>query len=419
MLSPGRITLHQPVRCPAGGRLEIRGAGPGTELELAGDFRGAAAILADRAGSVTVRDLSIIGNRATLLTQKGLPPSGTRFADYYDANGIMVSNSRNIRIVGVNIRLVRSFAILASASSNIEIDSVTVDDSGTLDMRGRNNTTGGILLEEGSSDFAVRNCALRRVAGNGIWTHSTAVRNSDGLIDHNYISDVARDAIQVGHATRVRVENNRGARVGYPHEQVDLEDQANPVALDSAGNVDASSYAGNHFEEMNGHCIDLDGFHDGKVTGNSCINRKRLEDYPDLSFAITFNNANPDMQSRGVVLEGNHMAGFAYGGVFLIGSGHHVVGNQFLNMNMAHCTGDFTVARCNYLPDQPDVLRSGIYLAAKAERPAVTSGNVIRKNQISGFGMDRWCIAAAPGVRLDQNTIVENRCSPATTVAEK
>ena len=73
---------------------------------------------------------------------------------------------------------------------------------------GRNNASGGILLEEGTRDFEVRECIVRRVRGNAIWTHSNyfSPRNDGGVIAGNAIEDVARDAIQVGHATNMRVE---------------------------------------------------------------------------------------------------------------------------------------------------------------------------------------------------------------------
>jgi hypothetical protein len=71
-----------------------------------------------------------------------------------------------------------------------------------------------------------------------------------------------------------------------------------------------------------------------------------------------------------------------------------------------------TIARCNYAPDEPGMLRSGIYLARRAGRPAVTRDNVIRDNFISGFGMDKWCIDAAPGVSLAASDIGGNKCVP-------
>jgi hypothetical protein len=116
------------------------------------------------------------------------------------------------------------------------------------------------------------------------------------------------------------------------------------------------------------------------------------------------------MNSTGVVLSKNRIEGFAYGGLYLIGTGHRVVDNDFLDINRAHCTGDTSRPRCNYASDQPGLLRSGIYLANYGGRASPTHDNVIRNNLVSGFGMDRWCIQAAPGVELSRNTIEANRC---------
>ena len=48
----------------------------------------------------------------------------------------------------------------------------TLSDSGSLNKKGRNNTSGGILLEEGTADFTVQNCVVENIRGNGVWTHS-------------------------------------------------------------------------------------------------------------------------------------------------------------------------------------------------------------------------------------------------------
>ena len=125
--------------------------------------------------------------------------------------------------------------------------------------------------------FRVAGCDLRDIRGNGIWTHSlyTSPRNARGVFAENRFERIGRDALQVGHATGVRVERNQGQRIGYPVDDVDMEGRAIPVAVDTAGNVDASVYAGNVFREINGKCFDLDGFHDGAVRGNVCVNRRR------------------------------------------------------------------------------------------------------------------------------------------------
>ena len=110
------------------------------------------------------------------------------------------------------------YAILVNSGHTVKIHGIQIPGSGGLNAKKRNNTTGGILLEEGTTDFEVLDCRIADVRGNGIWTHSlyTSPRNARGRIAGNEFAMIARDAIQVGHATEVRVENNRGRMIGYP-----------------------------------------------------------------------------------------------------------------------------------------------------------------------------------------------------------
>jgi hypothetical protein len=412
-LPAGTLILHRELTLPEGARsLEIRGSPSGSTLEAAPDFEGRAMIYSKGATDLRLTGFRIEGHRATLQKPIGLPPSDIPFARYYRNNGIVVENATRLSIRNVSFREVANYPVVVSASSGVRISNVRIEDCGSLSPAGRNNASGGILLEEGTRDFEVRQCAIRRVRGNAIWTHSNyhSPRNTNGIIQENVVEDVARDAIQVGHATNIAVLGNRGRRIGYPAELVDIASWAVPAALDTAGNVDKSVYAGNHFEDINGKCMDLDGFHDGEIRDNSCISRKSNDDYPYAQYGIVFNNANPDMQPVNVTLVGNLIDGAGYGGIFLIGSGHVVSGNRLLGLNRNRCTGDMRQARCNYAPDQPALLHSGIYLARGADRPADTVRNRIQGNEISGFAIGHTCVAAAPGVTLAANSIAGNRC---------
>ena len=413
-LPAGETHLKRPMEVPKGAHAMVRGNPKGSTLILDPDFKGSAAIVAEGASDLTIEGFTIRGNRTELKSDWYLPPGETPFADYFSDNGIVVRKSAGVTIRNVTMTGIRAFPLIVNASSDVTIEGVRIEDSGTLNQAARNNTSGGILLEQGVSRFEVSRCFLSRITGNAIWTHSysNAPRSSDGSIHDNTISRVARDAIQVGHATRVRVENNAGSELGYPAEYVDVESQAVAVALDTAGNVDHSVYAGNRFTDVNGQCIDLDGFHDGSVLNNACLNRKPLKDYPWLHAGIVFGNNNPSVESTGVVVKGNDIEGFAYGAVFLIGLGNRIEDNQFLDMNRAHCGVIPVPSRCAYALDQPDMLRAGVYLANNGGRPAVTKRNVIRGNTITGFGMKEHCVAAAPGVSLAENTIEANRCGP-------
>ena len=383
------MVLHAEVAI--GPHTEVRGSA-GTVLKAASDFQGRAVIVVT-GDDVLLRDFAVDGNRAALEVRAGLPAYDTPFVRFTKGNGVLADGASHLRIQDVRFRNIAGFAVLASRARGVAIDEVSVSDSGGRNAAGRNNTTGGILLEEGTSDFSVTHSEFRNLRGNGVWTHSlyTSPRNARGLLAWNRFENIGRDALQAGHATEVRVEGNYGVRIGYPAEDVD----AIPVGIDTAGNVDRSSYAGNQFFEISGKCIDLDGFHDGEVRGNVCVHSG--------NYAIVMNNTNPDMQSERVRIEENLIDGARYGGIFVIGNENVVVRNRLLHLNTARCG-------CVYLAEEPEMLLSGIYLGQRAERPAPARGNVVEDNTITGFRMDRHCVGRAPSIGPDWNTVRGNQC---------
>ena len=393
-LPAGVVEIHAELAVEGPARVE--GAPGGTTLRAAADFHGRALVVV-HGPDVTLSGFAIDGNRAALEAGRprtGLPPSNRAFAQFTTANGILAEGCSRLAIEGLRLRNVAGFAVLVSRSREVAIDGVEVADSGSLNPQGRNNATGGILLEEGTAGFRVTHCRFRNILGNGVWTHSlyTSPRNADGLIAWNSFLTMGRDAVQVGHATNVRVEQNAGWQIGYPEQTV--EDI--PAALDTAGNVDRSTYTGNRFAEINGKCIDLDGFHDGAVEDNDCRDM--------VNFGIVFNDSNPDVHSRNVRVTGNRIDGARYGGIFVIGEDHTIAHNRLTNLNTARC------GPCYYLADQPDMLRSGIYLATGVSRPTPARGNRIEDNLITGFGMDRRCVVSAPGIAADWNVVRGNVC---------
>ena len=239
-------------------------------LKLAEAFQGRALFVAEHAGRIRFANFTIDGNREALEQRMDLPPSDVPFARFTRNNGILAEDVEGLDVAEVKFRSIAGFAILVSRSRDVRVERVRVESSGSRNGKGRNNTTGGILFEEGTARFRAKANVLDQVRGNGIWTHSLygSPRNRDGEISDNQFREIGRDAIQAGHATGIRVERNSGSRIGFPAEAVDIENGAIPVAIDTAGNVDRSIYADNRFEKISGKCIDLDGFHDGEVRGN-------------------------------------------------------------------------------------------------------------------------------------------------------
>lgn len=397
--------------------LEIVGAG--TLFKVANDFKGRAVFVAEGARGIRFRDFSIDGNRVAFDQPREMAPPENAFRIFYSNNGILLDRVEGVEISQVRFSAIPCFAVIASRSSGIRIKGVLVEDSGTRNAKQRNNTTGGIVIEEGSFDFEVRDSRFARIRGNALWTHSlyTSPRLRDGFFARNRFDEIGRDAIEVGAGSRVRVEDNTGGHIGYPPEAVDVENLGTPVAMDTAGNVDHSTYARNTFEEVDGECIDLDGFHDGSILENKCTNRGSPESYPYGHFGIVMNNTDPNVRSQNIEIRGNTIDGTKFGGLFLMGSGHQVTGNSFLHLNTAGCNENAKRFGCIYKQDEPKMLESGIYLSQGVARLEPVRRNVIRRNRISGHKMGSRCIAAGPGVKLGENSIGANACEDYTTLA--
>ena len=147
---------------------------------------------------------------------------------------------------------------------------------------------------------------------------------------------------------------------------------------------------------------------------NRCVNRLQPEEYPFGHFGIVMNNTDPNVRSQNIEITGNDIDGTKFGGLFLMGAGHRIIGNVFQHLNRAGCNENAKQFGCIYKPDEPKMLESGIYLGRGVARMEETHGNVIRGNRISGHMMKLRCIAAGPHVALAANTIEGNTCSDYT-----
>ena len=415
-LPPGVHELSRELRVPSTARrLIIRGSRNGaTILRARPDFQGKAVLVVSGGADITIENLEIDGNRAALGRPVNLPDFGTAFFDHYSRNGIAAETVKGLTIRGVKVREVADYSILVRRSTGVRIERCDIRDSGGKDAKGFNNASGGILLEDGTRDFSVTGSRLENVLGNAIWTHSRAdaPMNRRGRIEGNSIVNAGRDAIQIGQASNIRVANNRGNRIGYPTDLVDAASWAVPVGIDTAGDVSDSVYEDNAFEDINGKCIDLDGFHHGIVRRNSCVNAKPLAEYPHAHFGIVFNNTNPFLDPDAIEVTDNVIDGMKYGGIFVIGKGHWIARNKLLNVNTAGCPETHAKQGCYWLAGEPDMLMSGIYLGRPSEdhtaAPAVR--NRIEDNLITGHGVASRCVVAAPGIAPSANVIRNNTC---------
>ena len=411
-LPAGVTEVAAEIHLPEGAH-DLTIAGDGATLRAAASFHGRAILSCKGCRRITIRDLLFDGNRGVLEKPLPLPPTDWSFARFFSNNGMLFEEAEGIRLERVSFINVANFAILVTRGRDIVMEHLNVENSGSRNAKGRDNTTGGVLLEQGVASFLVADSEFRNIRGNGVWTHSAygSPRNSDGKILNNRFFDIGRDAIQIGHATRVEVTGNQGTRIGMNAPGVDIEGGGIPVGIDTSGDVDRSSYANNRFEEIDGKCIDLDGFHDGAVRGNTCINRGKPEDYPYGNFGIAMNNANIDMRSQNIIVAGNTLDGMKFGGIFVLGSGHRILNNRMTRLNRAHCNETHAKFGCLAIAGEPGFLESGIYLAKGGARPAPARNIIIQNNAIGGYKMSSHCIESAPAVKMSENTIKNNTCT--------
>lgn len=413
-LKPGVTELSKPMILEASGDgVHLRGAPGGSTLKAAANFQGEALIVARGVKHLSIERLRLDGNRAALERAFPIAPYDKAFVDFYPLNGILIDNAEGVILRDLEIRNVVNFPILIARSQQVRIQQSRIEYSGSRDEKGRNNTTGGILLEEGVANFEVRFVKMRAIRGNGIWTHSRyeSPRNRDGIIQENDINGIGRDAIQAGHATNIRVILNTMSNIGFPVDLVDVEHGGIPVGIDTAGNVDKSVYSENTILEVNGKCVDLDGFHHGEVSRNRCVNKKPAKDYPQGHFGIVLNNTNPDMRSEAIRIENNEIEGMKYGGVFLIGRDHIVRHNRMRWLNTAGCTESHSATgTCFFLADEPGMLRSGIYFGKGAERPDPARNNTVEDNLITGHRMKDRCLEYSPAVKAEEQKTARNIC---------
>ena len=414
-LPKGEVTISSELTLAPGAHdLEI--VGNETRLKAGDNFKGRAFLVIENAQRIRLHDFEIDGNRDKLARPLEMAPPENAFRVWYPNNGVLADKVAGLEILRVKVASVVNFPILVSQSSQVRIVDSAITDSGSKNARGRNNLSGGILLEDGVTGFEVRDSMFRGILGNGLWTHSQfrAPRQEDGVFAGNVFDTIGRDALLVGHATRVRVENNTGVHVGYPVEAVDIENGGIPIAMDTAGNVDHTDYLRNTFEEINGQCVNLDGFHDGAVRENRCTNRKAAGDYPHGSLGMAMNNTHPEAHSNNIEISGNLIDGSKFGGLYLMGSGNRIVDNRFVRLNLAGCNESVAKFPCIYKADEPHMLDTGIYLGRGVARLEETRGNVIRGNHISGHGMKARCVGFEPGVTPSRNTVADNTCSDET-----
>jgi hypothetical protein len=364
-LPAGIIEISREITIPADAH-DLNITGPNTTIKAASTFRGRALLILPAGKNIAIRDLSLDGNRAAFPEPLGPPPPTAMLSRVVANSGIVAEGIQGLEITGLKATQIAGFPILINGGHNIHIRDAVITDSGTLDPAGHNNGSGGIVLEEGVTDFEITHALIGKIRGNGVWIRSATSGASStatataarGVISDSEFTILARAAIELSHATAITIENNTGHMIGFPGEEAVTSGAVLPTAISTSGSVDHVAIRNNSFDQIAGRCLTLEGFSDGEVTGNTCAE--------DLFNAFVIR-----------------------------GTANHITGNHLTGLNHAH-------------RDQPESLRAGIYLAVGA------SGNTLDGNDISGYGMAQHCVGG-PGV--DANKVTKNLCSDGGSVA--
>ena len=358
-LPTGVIEISREITLPADAH-DLNITATNTTIKASSSFRGRALLILPAGKNIAIHDLSLDGNRAAFPEPLGPPPPTAMLSRVVANNGIVAEGVAGLEITGLKATEIAGFPILINGGHNIHIRDAVITDSGTLDPAGHNNGTGGIVLEEGVTDFEIVHALVGKIRGNGIWIRSTtaAATAARGVISDSEFTILARAAIELGHATAITIENNTGHMIGFPGEEAVTSGAVLPTAISTSGSVDHTAIRNNCFVEFAGRCLTLEGFRVGEVTVNTCLDG-------------------------------------LFNGFLIRGAGNHISGNRLTSLNHAH-------------RDQPESLRAGIYLAVGA------SGNTIDGNDISGYGMAQHCVG---GPALDANKVSKNLCSDGASVA--
>jgi ubiquinone/menaquinone biosynthesis C-methylase UbiE len=298
-LPAGEILLsREVVLTPDIHDLEIRGAN--TTLKASDTFRGRALLVLTAGKNIRIHDLNLDGNRDVTGRMMALPPAGTMYSRALPGNGIVAEGVTGLEIYNLKAHHIPTFALLLNTSHNIKLHDVEVSDSGGFNPRRRNNATGGIALEENTTDFEIRHNRFGGLRGTGITLRGT----ERGRLTDNEFAVIARDGIRIADSKNITVDTNQIRQIGFPAEE--LDGRATCIALD---HVTSGELRGNTCAETLLGAFVLSGA-GIKVTGNHLTALNIA--HRDTSGIYL----EPGTQS--VIIEGNVISGS--------GMGNHCVG---------------------------------------------------------------------------------------------
>ncbi|MCW5966308.1 MAG: right-handed parallel beta-helix repeat-containing protein [Bryobacterales bacterium] len=278
--------------------------------------------------------------------------------------------------------------------------------------------TGGIHYQNDGRDLdfarhalaslTIEDSEFERISGHAIWGHGYGFQtlNEAITVRRNRFTDIGMDAVLVANAQRAVVEENQFLRIGYvsssagelprpawyPGMRLDGMDNIPAVGIDTSGLVRDSVYRKNHMRNVNGHCIDLDGFTRGDVVDNTMRVSGREDAWNYVNDQVTqFGGHQPGNFTKGINLSNTSGAALT--------EQVRIEGNTLINMggfaialnDSQHCTVAGNHIRHYGQHYGPVILTNS--LREPRERH-VSRQNVVRDNYIH-FYLEAWCVTEA------------------------
>ncbi len=438
-LGPGRYGLEAALQLTREG-LTLEGDGEATVLERAVTVENGEGLLNVRASAVTLRRLRIDGavKEPELLpyldnergpSVLGAPIHGDPMhADLVRNTSVTIHRgARAVTIEDVSIEHTGGYAILVDARYG-PIRDVTFRRLHLRDNRphlfGRKGDvrygswTGGIHYQNDGRDldfarhalrgFTVEDSLFERISGHAIWGHGYGfdTLNEDITVRRNRFRDIGMDGVLVANTVKAKVEENEFHRIGYvaerkssrprpawyPGLRPDGADNIPAVAIDTSGLVRHSTYRNNSMVNVNGHCIDLDGFTQGVVSGNTMRVSGREDAWTYVNDRVAeFGGHRQGNFTKGINLSNTAAAALT--------EEVRIEGNTLINM------GGFAIAlndsqRCvvtnNHIRHYGGIY-GPIILTNSLKEPR--ERHVSRENSITGnyihFYLEAWCVTEA------------------------
>jgi len=145
-----------------------------------------------------------------------LPPAGTMYSRVLPGNGIVAESVTGLEIYAVKAGHIATFAVLVNAGHNVKLHDIEVSDSRRLLIRnGATTGTGGLALEEGTSDLRDSSLPVRWVARH---RHHASRGRTRNVIDNEF-AVLAHDGIRVSESKAVTIGSNNIRQIGFPRKR--------------------------------------------------------------------------------------------------------------------------------------------------------------------------------------------------------